>query len=587
MKILLIVPTHRYKLQYPSFLSITDFPVGFAYLASGLRTAGHAVFGLNPNNDAGYDNAFQMLKAKIIAAINNIHPDLICTGGLCTDYDFLKDELRILRDLVPNTPIVLGGGIITHDAEYVFRNLRPDFCIVGEAEELLVQLAQSLQNGSNQYDRIPNLGYWENGIAKFTKQDFHYIDLDQRAFPDYEPFGIKEMLDQYSMGSRYLYRYTRLNPRPMTIVTGRSCPFNCTFCVHQRRIKYRARKIDNVLEEISHLYVKYQFNILIILDELFAVNKTRLRDFSEGVLQGRRDLGWDFDWMFQTHAIASFDQQTLSVARKAGCYFFSYGLESASPRVLASMNKRTKQSQMIEAIQAADQAQIGFGGNFIFGDVAESWETVGETMSFFQEYCRDIHIYFGWLQPYPGSKLFDYCIEKKIIQDKLQFYEYIDERAFNMTVMPSFLWLPWMIALMYLGNLFLWVKSVDGISCQKVTELVDNPIALSYGTQIYEIGAVCPFCSQKFYYREFLGSQKLKHAFSFSFVQSIFFKYLTRFRKSRWFNALFHFGIYLVSFWHLPFKWLFYLRREGHTLSPSIVTGCPHCNKRLRINLKS
>ena len=156
-----------------------------------------------------------------------------------------------------------------------------------------------------------------------------------------------------------------------------------------------------------------------------------------------------------------------------------------------------------------------------------------------------------------------------------------------MTVMPSFLWLPWMIALMYLGNLFLWVKSVDGISCQKVTELVDNPIALSSGTQIYEIGAVCPFCSQKFYYREFLGSQKLKQTFSFSFVQSIFFKYLTRCRKSRWFNSLFHFGIYLVSFWHLPFKWLFYLRREGHTLSPSIVTGCPHCNKRIRINLKS
>lgn len=561
--------------------------MGFAYLASALRTAGHAVFGLNPNNDAGYNNVYQMLRAKIIAAVNAIHPDIICTGGLCTDYAFLKDALRILRGLVPDTPIVLGGGIINNDAEYVFRSLRPNFCIVGEAEEVLVQLAQNLENGSKRYDDIPNLGYWEKGIAKFTQQDFHYINLEQRAFPDYEPFGIKEMHDQYSMASRYLYRYTRLNPRPVPIVTGRSCPFSCTFCVHQRGIKYRARKIDNVLKEISHLYDKYQFNILIILDELFAVNKTRLRDFSEAVLQGRRDLGWDFDWMFQTHASVSFDQQTLAMARKAGCYFFSYGLESASPKVLVSMNKRTKQSQIIGAIKAADQAQIGFGGNFIFGDVAETWETAGETMSFFQEYCRDIHIYFGWIQPYPGSKLFGYCLEKKIIEDKLQFYEHIDEQAFNMTAMPSFLWLPWMIALMYLGNLFLWVKSVDAISCQKVTGLVDNPIALSYGTQIYEIGAVCPFCSQKFYYREFLGSQKLKHAFSLSFVQSTFFKYLGRLRKSRWFITLFYFGIYLVSLCHASYKWLFYLRDKGHSLSSSIVTGCPYCNKRLRINLKS
>ena len=528
-----------------------------------------------------------MLRAKIIANVNDSHPDLICIGGLCTDYAFLKDALSILRGLVPDTPIVLGGGIITNDAEYVFRSLMPDFCIVGEAEEVLVQLAQGLENGSKRCDDIPNLGYWENGIAKFTQQDFHYIDLEQRAFPDYEPFGIKEMLDQYSMASRYLYRYTRLNPRPIPIVTGRSCPFSCTFCVHQRGIKYRARKIDNVLKEISHLHDKYQFNILIILDELFAVNKTRLRDFSEAVLQGKRDLGWDFDWMFQTHASVSFDQQTLAAARKAGCYFFAYGLESASPRVLASMNKRTKQSQIMGAIKAAGQAQIGFGGNFIFGDVAETWETAGETMRFFQEYCRDIHLYFGWLQPYPGSKLFDYCLKKKIIQDKLQFYEHIDEKGFNMTTLTSFLWLPWMIALMYLGNLFLWVKSVDAISCQKVTELVDNPIALSYGTQIYEIGAVCPFCSQKFYYREFLGSQKIKHTFSLSFVQSTFFKYLVKLRKSRWFLELFYFGIYLVSLWQACYKCLFYLRDKGHILSPSIVTGCPYCNKRLRINLKS
>ena len=136
---------------------------------------------------------------------------------------------------------------------------------MGEAEEVLVQLAQGLENGSKRCDDIPNLGYSENGIAKFTQQDFHYIDLEQRAFPDYEPFGIKEMLDQYSMASRYLYRYPRLDPRPITIVTGRSCPFSCTFCVHQRGIKYRARKIDNVLKEISYLYDKYQFNILIIL----------------------------------------------------------------------------------------------------------------------------------------------------------------------------------------------------------------------------------------------------------------------------------------------------------------------------------
>ena len=33
------------------------------------------------------------------------------------------------------------------------------------------------------------------------------------------------------------------------------------------------------MEEIKHLYERYPFNILIVLDELFAVNKQKLEEF--------------------------------------------------------------------------------------------------------------------------------------------------------------------------------------------------------------------------------------------------------------------------------------------------------------------
>ena len=585
MKTLLVVPTHLYKSKYPSFLSITDFPVGFAYLASALRRAGHEVIGLNPNNDPGHENARQMLRSKFSASLRNARPDIICTGGLCTDYAFLRDTILLARELAPDTPIVLGGGVVTHDAEYIFRSLRPDFCLSGEGEEGLVQLAQALENGGKRYEAIPNLGYWEGQNARFTPAQFNYGDLEQRAFPDYEPFGIKDMLDQYSMAARYLYRYPRQKPRPMPIVTGRGCPFSCTFCVHRHGGKYRARKIEAVLEEIGQSYNKYEFNVLIILDELFAVNKSRLREFSEAILQARHDLGWDFNWTFQTHASASFDRETLSVARRAGCYFFSYGLESASPRILVSMNKRSKQSQIQQAIQEADQAQIGFGGNFIFGDVAETAETTGETMRFFRDYCRDIHIFFGWIRPYPGSQLFDRCLENKTIPDKLWFYEHIDEQTFNMTAGADWVWIPWFMVLGYFGNLFLWVRSVDAVSCEPVAELRENPVALAYRTSIYEIGAVCPFCGHKFFYREFLGRERLKQVFSISVALSALQRQVAMYKQSRGFVSLFFLGVRLVSVFHPMFRLLFYLRDKRNSLSPSVITGCPQCNKRVRIRV--
>lgn len=588
MKTLLVVPTHLYQAKYPSFLSITDFPVGFAYLASALEKAGHQVIGLNPNNDPNHENACQMLRSKFAECLKNSRPELICTGGLCTDYAFLRDMILLAREMAPNVPVVLGGGIVTHDTEYIFQTLKPDFCLSGEGEEGLVQLADAVEKGSKQFEAIPNLGYWDGANPKFTASKLQCPDLDQRPFPDYEPFGIQEMLDEYSMAARYLYRYPRRNPRLMPIVTGRGCPFSCTFCVHHRQghqlgLKYRARKMDAVMEEISYLYNKYHFNILIILDELFAVNKTRLREFSEAILRNRRELGWDFNWNFQTHASASFDSETLDIARQAGCFFFSYGLESASPTVLLSMNKRSKPLQIMKAIEDADRAKIGFGGNFIFGDVAETAETAGESLNFFRKYCQNIHVFFGWIRPYPGSKLFDYCLEKKLIPDRLHFYEHIDEQTFNMTAGSNMVWIPWFIVVGYFGNLFLWVKSVQALSCNLVPELEKNKIAVAYGTPIYELTAECPFCAQKFNYREFLGHEHLKKASSNSLAIVTLQRKIATFKRSRWFIALFFAGIYLISLVKPMYRYLFFLRDKKNTLQPSVVTGCPHCNKRLRI----
>jgi radical SAM superfamily enzyme YgiQ (UPF0313 family) len=347
MRVLLIVPTCRYKHEYPAFVSNSDFPVGIAYLASALRRAGHEVFGLNLNNIPGYASAREMVRDRLSRALNDNQPQLVGVGGLCTDYAFLKDAIKIVRTVVPDVPIVSGGGIVTNDAAFVLKTLRPDFCIIGEAEEILVELVKKLSGGKQDYEQIPNLGYWRQGEPVFTREDFQYPDINSRAFPDYEPFGIHDLLDNYGLAARCLYRYTRPNPRPMTLVTARSCPFKCTFCVHHKGPKYRARSTENVIREIGEMYDRYRFNILAIVDELFAAKKEELRGFCTALIEGQRVHEWDFDWIFQTHASASLEKEDLKMAKDSGCYFIGYGLESASPRVLSSMKKNTRPLQFV------------------------------------------------------------------------------------------------------------------------------------------------------------------------------------------------------------------------------------------------
>lgn len=477
MKILLIIPAFQYKGRYPSYLSFSDFPTGSGYIAGALKKAGHEVYGCNPNNKVGYKSAKEMLTAEIISKIESCKPDLIGLGGICTDYPFIKDAIKIIRETYPTTPIVLGGNIVTNDAEFIFNDLKPDYAVVGEGEEAIVLIVN---------DRVPK------GIVQLPQE--YYQSLESRAFPDYEPFDIQDMLDNYSMATRVLYRYPRVNPRVFNLVAARSCPFTCTFCIHgHRQIKYRARSIPDIMNEIKETYEKYKFNILLLLDELFAVNKSRLIDFSSAILEGKEKYGWDFVWSFQTHPSARFDLETLKLAKKAGCYFFSYGIESASPTVLKSMQKKTQVSQITEAIKLAQEAKLAFGGNLIFGDPAETIDTICESLHFWLQNQSEF-IFLGFLMPYPGSKIFDDAVAKGLILDKKYFYEHIDDHLINLTSIPNAELHKWFGFLNDLEHEWRLCKSTKMTRC---VEIPPDRYTMLQRAKRYRVYAVCPYCNQQ------------------------------------------------------------------------------------------
>jgi radical SAM superfamily enzyme YgiQ (UPF0313 family) len=562
-------------------MSTNNFPIGFAYLSSSLKAAGFEVVGLNTNNRPGFQSVYDMLKQTLTRAVLECRPDLICTGGICTDYTFIKDVISLCRQLAPGTPIILGGRIITHDAKFIFNALRPDFGILGEGEEILVKLVETLKSGQLKPDlrQIPNLWHWKNGKALFTFQDYNYGDIDLRPFPDYEPFGIQDMLE-CSLSSGYLTSYPRLQPRLMTLIAARSCPFSCTFCIHHDGIKYRARSIQNIIEEISQHYNKYKFNILYIIDELFAVNKTRLREFSEALIAEKEKSGWDFSWGFATHASASFDRETLKIAKDAGCYFFCYGLESASPAVLKSMAKKTSPLQYVQGIQLADEVRMGFGGAFIFGDVAETAKTINETMSFFYKYCLDIHVNIGHISPYPGSKLFDYCLRNGLIKDKLFYYENIVRyaAAINMTKIPGLVFGVWLLFYKYFCLTQPWVKLVPPLSLKKADEYENNLLVRTRKTSLFEIEAQCPHCLQKTRSRSFVGRPQESSLHLLSRVKA-------KFISSRIVPRLFAAAIAILSRIG-PYRHMFSpFRVKNNLFRDSVVTGCVHCHKKYRIDL--
>jgi tetratricopeptide (TPR) repeat protein len=154
-----------------------------------------------------------------------------------------------------------------------------------------------------------------------------------------------------------------------------------------------------------------------------------------------------------------------------------------------------------------------------------------ESTEFFIDHCLDIHTAIGMVCPYPGSKLFDHCLEHGAIHDKLWFYENVDKYIVNMTSMPDNLWVPWIGKFSGVMNQFQYVKTVEAFRLVKEESGDKNPMERE-GKSVCIIWAYCPHCEKEAQYRELIDTNQVDDA-----------------------------GEYLV-------------------------TGCPNCHKRLRVYIQ-
>ena len=500
MRVLLVPPKNNYPHPGPH----TDFGIGpgMPYLAGALKSAGHEVFGANTYHLWCHGSAPLTLERILRAAIKKYQPQLIGVGGMAPNYYFLRDTIFFCRQIAPDIPIVCGGGIVTYDSEFIFSHFCLDYAIIGEGEIAIVQLVEYLEKGG-ELGSIASLAYWKDGEAVFNKIQYPQ-NLDELPFPDYDPFDFETYLSLNNQGNNAI-THSRYRPRLMPITIGRSCPFKCTFC--SRMSKYRTRSIDNVMQEIAYLYKKFQFNILYATDELFAVKDGKAKEFCARIKALKKELNADFDWSCYLR-VSDVDRDLLKEMKDAGCVFIAYGFESASNIVLESMKKGTTADQILRAIRLTEDAGIGIHANFIFGDVAETPKSIEETRDFYQKFCRNHNVQLFYITPYPGSELFQYCLNKSLITNRQEFYETVlhNKGSINMTGMSDEIF--YELTKPFLFNEHegevahvVSFKNIDFETCDK-----DAPF--EFRRSFYKIQAICPHCKKTI---EFLYPLRLCH----------------------------------------------------------------------------
>ncbi|MBF0561761.1 MAG: cobalamin-dependent protein [Alphaproteobacteria bacterium] len=391
----------------PADGSLKIFPLGLGYISGALKSAGYRVTCL----DLAHVPA-DLEASAIEAALRDSGAGVIGIGGLSNDWSRMHRVLDMASRVNPRIVKVIGGGGVSSDPETMIRTLDVHYGVLGEGEDTVVELAKAIGDGFP-VDQIPGLAYRnEDGTLHRTAERRGTKDLDALPLPDFEGFNLGEYLKRQKTCSSGVYDSFHDNPKIMPIVFSRSCPFQCTFCFHAVS-KYRTRSMDSIFNEIRYLVEHYEINTLGIYDDLFAVKRERVAEFCS------RIKNMSILWSCQLR-VDTVDDDLLRMMRDAGCYQISFGFESMSQRVLDSMNKKVKRHDIEMAAERTYRANIDIQGNFIFGDFAEDYESINETMTWWYNNLK-YRIWVIQLDVYPGANIYNRAVSEGIITDGDEF----------------------------------------------------------------------------------------------------------------------------------------------------------------------
>ena len=130
------------------------------------------------------------------------------------------------------------------------------------------------------------------------------------------------------------------------IVSSRGCPAGCKYCI--KHVSYqnsvRLRSPEKIFEELQLLSDLGIHNVHMYAD-LFTVNRDQVVDLCKLIV----DSGLKVHWTCNSR-VDYVDEEMLQLMGKAGCYYISWGIESANEQILKRAHKGYRKEQAYEFV---------------------------------------------------------------------------------------------------------------------------------------------------------------------------------------------------------------------------------------------
>jgi radical SAM superfamily enzyme YgiQ (UPF0313 family) len=370
------------------------FPIYLAYTNAILKKLGFKSYGIDAVEK-------ELDIPRFITLLKKIKPDVIILEISTPSLEFDLETAKDIKKNLNTFTAVCGPHATYFHRELIRDHSFIDACIRGEFEYTIKDLCLALEQ-KNPLNKILGLTFRENNKIIINKDRPLIKDLDELPPPDREDFKIENYQQAFYCGKK-----TAL------IVSSKGCPYRCSFCLWPGTIgghEFRARSAKNVVDEIEDLIKNKKIDSVFFDDDLFALNKERVKDICKEFLKRKIEIPW-----LCMGRVNTMDEDTLKIMKEAGCTQVFYGFESGSEKILKSISKGITKEQMIKAVKLTQKAGLVASGSFIFGLPLEDKKTAKETIHFAKRLGADF-VQFALAAPFPGTRFYEEAKKKNLLQ---------------------------------------------------------------------------------------------------------------------------------------------------------------------------
>jgi radical SAM superfamily enzyme YgiQ (UPF0313 family) len=390
------------------FGMIPSPPIGLACLASYIREHGFGVslldcFGMSPFTSDEYKKDFMRIGLSEEEILNKIDPGALLFGisvhsGM-TALFCMNLALQIKKRF--NKPVVVGGAhaSVTYD-EFLGKGV--DFVVIGEGEDPLLNLIQTISAGKN----CSNLAGVVSSQSMQNPVEGKTVDMDLLPIPAWDIVPLKN------------YWALKMSHSPVSgpyapMITSRGCPFNCAFCSTPKICgrKWRCYSPERTMIEVKYLQEKLGVQDIFIQDDNFNYAPERVVKMCN--LFAKQNVSVRFSLPSGVR-LEKMNADVIDAMVRGGFRYLCLAPESGSTRVRNRMRKPLDEGRLMEVQKRCRKQGIRTGAFIIIGTPSETLNDIRMTAAMIAKllWCGmdDVSIFI--YSPVPGSTMAQECEDR-------------------------------------------------------------------------------------------------------------------------------------------------------------------------------